>query len=694
MKFSVMLISCQGGGQVDSRSWHEGVQGVALLRHRGFSVADALVRTSAQGDKAVAKVRKSRPTLVVLHCDNADAAPLTAKVLEGLAGLSISNSVVAVGHHVSLNPDTYLNQRALDALIPGRWQDIAGSVAGALEKKGSFADVPGVVRKEKGELRIPEPWDLTTLPGEWPAIGGAKLRGVEMAELLGGVLPIRASHGFPFRGLFHADTYLRHLIRQPAYYHKRPVSLLVEEAVRLRDLLNLVAFEFIDEIFPWDDKWIVEFASHWKREVHRPFAIASCAEFLQRQRLRVLADAGLQRVTLSLESGCETLRAQHSNLNATNALVGEVIANCQEVGVEVSLEVLLGVPGETEKSLKESGRLVKTLAPHEIRPRIFQGFGGGDPQWKAMVSGLSDKPLPPLPKPEKGCGKKARKTLKRLVEEGAALQGRYLAKGSDEKRGAHQIVAHLADSDFHSPWEDVPSHTVRWFHAPDGSKQVLAVRVPGQFSQMVDFPESAMLRFSIILEPRLSGERTHQLVSFAIKLEQGGKNIRLFHKVLIQALDPDSRRWHSFTLPISGIKPGLARLKLEVYLTQGASKGDLPPEGESILAGWADMVVSSRGDIAPNTPTGYQVSDARSTGTIRRERMEAAASDDPDVLPLRLVPAQSDRILFPETLVEDTEPPFGAAETPPPSEDDPIKSKPFHKAPEPEAEQPGKKSKG
>lgn len=668
MNFSVMMISCQGGGHVDRASWHAGVQGIALLRHRGHLVADILVRTPAHIRKAVKRVGSEKPTLVVIHCEEADSGPLALEVLNAISQVTMGISIVAVGAHPSFNPGQFLGHRALDALIPGRWQDILAALADRMARQGTLAGVNGVLRKEGGKVQDVDPWKSPAPPGEWPGIAGEALRGGEVAAILGGILPLRASHGFPFRGLFHTDVYLRHLTTQASYYHQRPVSLLVEEAIRHRDKMKLAGFEFIDDIFPWDDKWLEDFTDHWSREVHRPFAIRSCVEHLKSQRLALLAKAGLQRVTVSLEAGCEQLRERHSNLNATNALVGELITACQEVGVEVTLEVLLCAPGETTATLDVTRQLVRTLSPHEIKPRLFEGLGGDD-GWKTHVAALADKPILAPAQPVSGLEEKARVVIKELVEEGAALRGRYLARASGEKDGkVHRVLAYLGDSAFKAPWDGVPSHEIRWFHAPDGSQPVLAIRVPGQLSQMVDFPQGPMLHFSIILEPRLSGERIQQAVSFAVKVEQGGKNYRMFHKVLVQALDPDSRRWHAFTLPVTGIKPGLARLKLETYLTEGGSKGELPPEGETILAGWAGLEISRRTDLAPATPMVTRDHDLRSSGLIRLQRAEDQAGDPSGVIPLRLVPASSDRILFPETLSAETEPPFGVEETPLPEE--------------------------
>ncbi|MCC5875079.1 MAG: hypothetical protein JJU11_02560, partial [Candidatus Sumerlaeia bacterium] len=662
--------------------------GIALLRHRGHLVADTLVRTPTHIKKAVKRVRNEKPTLLIIHCEEATAGMLALDLLNALSQVATGITIVAVGAYPSINPGKFLGHRSLDTLIPGRWQDVLTTLADRMSRQGTLSGVNGVLRKEGGKVLATDPWKPTSPPGEWPGIAGEGLRGGELAEILGGVLPLRASHGFPFRGLFHADVYLRHITSQSSYYHMRPVSLLVEEAVRLRDELKLVAFDFIDEIFPWDDKWLANFADHWGREIHRPFAIRSCAEHLKSQRLAVLADAGLQRVTISLEAGCERLRERHSNLNNSNALVGEFITACQDVGVEVSLEVLLCTPGETTKSLDETRHLVRTLAPHEIRPTLFQGFGG-DGEWKTHVAALSDKPLESPPQPETKLEEKAREIIKHLVEEGAALRGRYLAHASGGDQGkVHKVLAHLGDSDFKTPWDGVPSHEIRWFHAPDGSQPVLAIRVPGQLTQMIDFPQGAMIKFSIIQQPRLSGERSQQAVSFVVKVEQGGKNFRLFHKVLVQALDPDSRRWHSFTLPVTGIKPGLARLKLEAYLTEGGSKGDLPPDGETILAGWAGLEVLRRNDIAPTTPMGIRGQDPRSSGAVLRQRVDVSDGVPSGVIPIRLVPATNDRILFPETLSAETEQPFGMEDTPRPGETPEEKQRRYRYLHDPELEKP------
>ena len=56
-------------------------------------------------------------------------------------------------------------------------------------------------------------------------------------------------------------------------------------------------------------------------------------------------------------------------------------------------------------------------------------------------------------------------------------------------------------------------------------------------------------------------------------------------------MDPDSRRWHWFRIPMTLLKKGAAELVLE-NLVFGENAEFIPPERD-IWAGWARLTISS-----------------------------------------------------------------------------------------------------
>lgn len=643
----VSLISFQGCGPVDLRAWVDAAQGLALLRRRWGEVAACLVRTPTQGEQALAGVHRDPPSLLLLHADLCVGDSLLASFLDGLAGIPATTAVVVAGALPSFQPDRWGLHPKVDGIIAGGWMEPATRVAAAVVERGSADGVPGVLWHRQGSLYGDVPFDEDPPLRHWPAPHGFVLRATEIAQLHGHHLPIRAGRGFPFRGLFTPDVWLRHLSNDSSYHHLRPVELVVGEAMRLRDEYGLRGFRFVDEVFPWDDDWLKEFITRWPREVQRPFSIHSCAEHLTGPRLALLHRAGLRKVTLSLEAADECVRSFHSNLNASNLAVGEVVDLCREEGIETAIELLLAAPGETPASLDAADALLDSVRPSAFHPMVFAPVPATE-GWGRYVLPLCDKPPLSLPDPPaEDLLAEARARLAPLARKALAIRGKRLLSPADGATPCFRMLAALADLQVRSPWKEEPPVEVEYYHSSAESHPALGLRVPCQVIQVVDLPAGAIIRFGIMIKANLPGERIHRPVSFVIKVEQKGRYTKLFHKVLVQALDPDSRRWHWFALPITGVKPGLARLRIESFLTDAREKNELPPGGAIIMAGWAGLEIEPRGGLPV---------------TANESHDEPGAMH----LPLRVVSAESEKLLNPDALTARTWADFELTTTPSP----------------------------
>lgn len=655
----VFLLSFQAPGAVDFRAWVDAAQGLALLRRKA-DVAARLVRTSAQAEAALAAVRRDPPALLLLHADLSAHVELLDGFLEGLASIPARVAVVLAGELASFQPDLWGQYRWVDGLIAGCWMETAPRVAMAVFERGSAEGVPGVLWSRQGTLFGGKPRHEDPPLHEWPAPRGFELRAADIAQAGGHVLPLRAGRGFPFRSLFFPDVWLRHLTNQTSYHHLRPVELIVGEAARLREEYSLRGFEFVDEIFPWDDEWLEEFIARWGREVQRPFTLRTCAEHLTPRRIALLHQAGLRGVTLSLEAADERVRSRLSNLNASNLAVGEAVDLFREVGVETTIELLLAAPGETVETLDAVGEFLDSTRPCAFRPRIFEPVPA-TAGWTDLLLPLCDKaPLPIPDPPAEDLLAEARSRMPALARKALFIRGNRLLPPAGKGQHFFRLLGALEDLRIRSPWKDCLPLEAEIYHSPSGSHPALGLRVPCQVTQVIELPAGAIVRFGVMIKGNLPGERVHRPVSFIVKIEQNGRNMKLFHKVLVQALDPDSRRWHWFSLPLSGVKPGLARLRIECFLTDGHDKNELPPDGAVIMGGWAGLEVEVRPDLP--MPAEELAGDGNYPFPA-----QLAAHNASTPLPLRVVPARSEKDLNPELLKASTwADDFTLSGTPPP----------------------------
>jgi radical SAM superfamily enzyme YgiQ (UPF0313 family) len=99
------------------------------------------------------------------------------------------------------------------------------------------------------------------------------------------------------------------------------------------------------------------------------------AQYITRQgldNLKILAEAGLKRIHLGLESGDDTILAQVKKGadSRTQIAAGRLT---RQAGIELNAYVILGLGGQelTENHARETARVINEMAPHVVRLRTL-----------------------------------------------------------------------------------------------------------------------------------------------------------------------------------------------------------------------------------------------------------------------------------------------------------------------------------
>jgi hypothetical protein len=584
----VAIVLLQEARDFGAREWVEAGQGLALAAGEGLSATGHYVRTVRQREAIGAALRDEPPGVLFLAVGNGQESAAHA-MLDQLRGISARTCIAVGGTHGTLQSHQFTAHQAVGAVILGEWVEALAELGKAIRDGGAGSDINGVWwRGRRG-------WQLTARRTHnpdlsvWPNPRLEDFRAAEIARLRGGSLPILASRGFPFKTLFSAEPILRHLHNCEAWYHPRPPKRIAREAQQIVMKFDVKEFEFADDIFPWDMAWTTEFMALWLEHVRRPFHIRTAAEHMSRERLTPLRDAGLASVELCLESGNDVLRARHSDLNRTNAQVREVLERCVRMGIRTRARLLLGLPHETAKSLKDSVSFAKSMPLTRANGELYDPWPESS-HFAEVERSLTGSTV-------------ARARIKDIPEiRRDVIEAMHTIQAIDSVRRAKSRpepepgivwdgLAHFPKAKVRSPLE--AAALLETFTAPTGPQEVVALRLPAELSYRVNLPTRPLLEFGVLIRPALPGERTRQPVSFSVKVTQGGRTWRLFQKILIQALDPDSRRWHWFKLPLAPAKAGAAELSLETIL-YGVDPGLIPEE--DLWAGWGKLQISSLED--------------------------------------------------------------------------------------------------
>jgi hypothetical protein len=182
----------------------------------------------------------------------------------------------------------------------------------------------------------------------------------------------------------------------------RPVAEVKGDIDRLRRIMPHAKTAFLGDSDPLQAgvEAFAEIAAYLRKTIPvnrlTCYARASTLYKLKGHAIGRLADAGLDRVHIGLESGdLETLRFHKKG--QTPAMVKRVARWLREAGIEISFYVLLGMGGKEhwERHILATAGLVNETEPDFLRLRRLWIYGGDSPYsdeecplWKEVNEGL------------------------------------------------------------------------------------------------------------------------------------------------------------------------------------------------------------------------------------------------------------------------------------------------------------------
>jgi anaerobic magnesium-protoporphyrin IX monomethyl ester cyclase len=321
-------------------------------------------------------LKDERPAFIGFSC-------ATANFRDGLRIAEMAKSILPEvktifgGHHVSALKEEALEPfPVIDFAVVGEGEK---TMADLLETKGEGASLIGglLYREASGDVsftgyRSPL-LELDTLP--FPAY--EKLDGYPEAY----TLPIfnyprtpnsscTSSRGCPYRCAYCDRSVF------PTGYRHNSAEYLYEHLRYLKERFGIRHVNLYDDQFTFHRKRVEAFT---RMMIDRPpgvtFNCAVRAEHVDFELLKRLKAAGCWMISLGIENGDEELLSRHRN-DADLGLVADKIRLIRKAGILVKGLMMMGLPGETEKSVRKSMEYVFSLPIDYINVSKFTPFPG------------------------------------------------------------------------------------------------------------------------------------------------------------------------------------------------------------------------------------------------------------------------------------------------------------------------------
>jgi len=321
-------------------------------------------------------VTSERPAFVGMSCTTSNFLD-GVRISELVKSVSPHTRVVFGGVHVSALKERVLKDfPVIDFVVVGEGEE---ALLELVESDGEgTADIRGLIYRDGSGEPVFTGYRkrglaLDSLP--FPAY--EKLRGYPHSY----TLPIFNYPRTPntscisSRGCPYACSYCDRSVFRRSYRYNS-AEYTYEHLKYLKERFGIRHINFYDDQFTFNRKRIEAFTGMMvDRPLGMTFNCAVRAEHIDFDLLRKMKQAGCWMISLGIETGDEGLLAQHRQ-NADLDLLAEKIILIKKAGIRTKGLLMMGLPGETEESIRKTMEYVFSLPIDDFNISKFTPFPG------------------------------------------------------------------------------------------------------------------------------------------------------------------------------------------------------------------------------------------------------------------------------------------------------------------------------
>lgn len=308
------------------------------------------------------------------YCNNL-AGYLKEKGTKGL--------IILGGIHAIISPHDLYDSN-FDAFCIGEGEVPLANLFLNLKQDKNILDVSGFWFKVNGEIKknpIEEYiQDLDTLPfRDYEIINTRKL-----LKLRNKWLSTSFSRGCVYSCSFCINQKL-HEVYQKAnlnnnYFRCNSVKRIIDELIYLSKTYNgdIDVFNFDDDLLMTDTKRFIQFMEDYElkifKEYNIKFAINGRANLINETIVKKLKNSGCELIRVGFETGDQDLRNLVLQKKITDHQLYNAFSLFRKYNLRSLAFAMIGIPGESKRSIELSIKMLSTLKPDLIRMAIFEPF--------------------------------------------------------------------------------------------------------------------------------------------------------------------------------------------------------------------------------------------------------------------------------------------------------------------------------
>jgi radical SAM superfamily enzyme YgiQ (UPF0313 family) len=282
--------------------------------------------------------------------------------------------ILVGGYQAIVSPDETITHPAVDHVCVGDGEEpIVGLIRRLREESDADAPIPGLWDKRPdGSIARTPPWlvqDLTAFPfpdytifARDGDLSYLSPHAVESKRLT--TLPVLSGRGCPYRCSYCANTTLLDLYGiRGGFLRKYEPEPLIDELARLRERHAIEFFQFWDEEFLYDMRYVRRLLDAYRRAIALPFSMFARPENMTDELCGFAAAAGCHTMWFGVESGSPSYRRQYLNRRVSNDRMLEAAATARRHGIKMMAFNMVGLPFESRATAAETLAFTRALDP-------------------------------------------------------------------------------------------------------------------------------------------------------------------------------------------------------------------------------------------------------------------------------------------------------------------------------------------
>jgi len=361
-------------------SQHEGIQTLsAILKNAGYKNIHLVHIHPKYGipvdeDRIIKEIEGYNPNLIAFTSTTFEYK-FCNKLVGRLKAIFPETLIILGGIHATIKHGDQESSN-FDAFCIGEGDIQTLDLVEKLTKDEDWRNTKGFWFKQskdilKNELQ-PFVTDLNTLPmQDWDLIDVDKL-----LEARDGWLSLIFSRGCPYSCTFCINNTLRQIKGHKNYCRMVSVDTAIGELKYLAERFRgkIKVFNLDDDQLTSHRKWITDFSKKYKREIYDKYGIdwkiESRVDSIDEEMVRAMKESGLREMQFGVETANQQLRDTLKK-HTTNEQIRNAFKICRDVGIKTMSFIIIGIPNETEDTIKETMDLLIEIKTDLIRPSFL-----------------------------------------------------------------------------------------------------------------------------------------------------------------------------------------------------------------------------------------------------------------------------------------------------------------------------------